>query len=494
MEDIVKTFGPVTALGGVSFAARPGTVHALCGENGAGKSTLMKVLSGVYTPDSGRIIIGDQHCIFTQPKHALAAGISMLYQELDLAEDLRVYQNVFLGRELMSKALPLKMDHKAMIKATQDICDQYGFEVSPESMISDLTPGDCQIVELIKALMRNAKIIVMDEPTSSLSEGESARLFKIVRELRSRGLSIIYISHRMEEVMDLADDVSILRDGKVVHTDLASNLDINTVVTHMVGRELHDFYPTREPKLGEVYFSVKDLASAEGVKDISFDVRAGEIVGMAGLVGAGRTEVARAIFGITKLTGGSVMIKGNTVAIKNPSDAIRMGIAYLTEDRKRTGLCTNLPCSWNVTLPNYETISMKHFLNLRREISLSEEYGKKVQVKWAHATDPVTSLSGGNQQKVLIARWLMANSDFMIFDEPTRGIDVGAKREVYCIMNELAGEGKAVLMISSELPELIGICDRILVMRRHRLVGNLVTKDTTPEEIMHLAAIEGDDK
>jgi ABC-type sugar transport system ATPase subunit len=489
MEGISKRFGPVQALKDVTFSARPGSVHALCGENGAGKSTLMKVLSGVYKEDAGTIVVDGQRQDFMEPGQAIDAGISMLYQELDLAEHMMVYENVFLGREIMS-AIPFKTDAAEMIRKTQELCDQYHFDIDPEAMIRDLTSGQCQIVELLKALMRDAHIIVMDEPTSSLSEGEAANLFAIVKDLRARGLTIIYISHRMEEVMDLSDDLSILRDGEVVHSDTTADLTVHDVVRHMVGRELKDFFPERHVSIGDVHFEVAGLASGEGIRDISFEVRKGEVVGMAGLVGAGRTETARAIFGVVPPTAGQMLLKGQSLRVKDPEHAIRQGIALLTEDRKRTGICTGLPCSWNITLPNYERIGMASVLNLRREQQLCEEFGKKVRVKWAEPDAPARSLSGGNQQKVLIARWLMADTEFIIYDEPTRGIDVGAKKEVYGIINELAAQGKAQLVISSELPELFGICDRILVMRRGRLVGNLLTKETTPEAVMHLAAVE----
>jgi ribose transport system ATP-binding protein len=489
MRNIVKTFGPVTALRDVTFTAGPGTVHALCGENGAGKSTLMKVLAGVYPPDSGEIILDGQRRSFTHPRQALEAGISMLYQELDLAEHLTVYENIFLGRELRSR-IPFMIDRRAMINQTLQNCKKYGFDLDPQATIRSLTPGQCQIAELLKALMKNARIIVMDEPTSSLSEGEAEQLFKVVQQLRKLRLTIIYISHRMEEVKKLADQISVLRDGAVVATGSASQMDIPTVVRHMVGRELKDYYPARTSNPGQKLFEADHLSSEEGIRDISFSVRRGEIVGMAGLVGAGRSETARAIFGIRPLTGGQIRLAGKPLKIRRPSKAIKKGIAYLTEDRKRSGLCTILPCSWNMTLPNYPRIGMRLLLNLRKERKLCRSYGEKVAVKWSAPEAPVNSLSGGNQQKLLVGRWLMARSEFLIFDEPTRGIDVGAKKEVYHLLTELAAEGKGILMISSELPELFGICDRILVMRRGRLVGDLNTRETTPEKVMHLAAVE----
>jgi ribose transport system ATP-binding protein len=487
MTHISKTFGPVRALDDVSFSVRAGTVHALCGENGAGKSTLMKILAGVYQPDAGTIrVFGVDHRMAT-PSDALSAGISMLYQELDLAEDLTVYENVFLGRE-MHASIPFMVDHAGMIEKTRDLCSQYGFDLDPTATIRQLTPGQCQVVELLKALMREARIIVMDEPTSSLSEAEAASLFRIVDALRHRGLAIVYISHRMEEIKSLADEITVLRDGAVAGGDKAGNLTLDQIVKLMVGREIREFYPPRAVSLGDVLLDVDKLESDEGIRDVSFTVRHGEVVGMAGLVGAGRTETARALFGVQPLRAGTIHLNGHAVNIRNPADAIRNGMALLTEDRKRTGLCTELPCSWNLMLPNYARAGMRTVLDLGRERSLCMEYGEKVKVKWRDPEAPASSLSGGNQQKVLIARWLLADAQLVIVDEPTRGIDVGAKKEVYALINELAASGKAILLISSELPELFGVCDRLLVMRRGQLVGDLKVAETTPEDVMHLAA------
>ncbi|HUT29044.1 MAG TPA: sugar ABC transporter ATP-binding protein [Sedimentisphaerales bacterium] len=489
MTGISKRFGPVQALSDVTFGVQAGTVHALVGENGAGKSTLMKILAGVYRPDEGAIEIGDQLCQFDNPQQALAAGISMIYQDLDLAEHLTAAENVFLGNEPRG-FLPLTVDHKAMVKATAELAERFNFDIDPNAVVSELPTGDCQIVEIIKALARNASIIVMDEPTSSLSETETERLFGVVRGLREKGISVIYISHRLEEIIGLADEVTVLRDGRVVHSESMTRLDIPQIVRHMVGRELTEFFPARHAEVGDIRVRVDDLSSGGKIKDVCFDIRAGEIVGMAGLVGAGRTEVARAIFGIDKKTSGSISLDGRELAINSPAEAIASGIAYLTEDRKRTGLCLELPCSWNVTLPNLAAIGMKNIIRPARENKIVEEIGSRIAIKWLGPQAAVSSLSGGNQQKLLIARWLLAQSRFLIFDEPTRGIDVGAKKEVYILLNDLAEKGKAVLFISSELPELFGIADRLLVMRRGRLVGNLVAGETTQEEVMHLAAVE----
>jgi ABC-type sugar transport system ATPase subunit len=489
MTGISKSFGPVQALSDVSFNVQAGTVHALVGENGAGKSTLMKILAGVYRPDKGEIEIHEKSYTFDKPEQALAVGVSMIYQDLDLAEHLTVAENVFLGNEPVG-ILPFTVDYKAMVNRTTELAQSFSFDIDPAAVVSELSTGDCQVVAIIKALARKASIIVMDEPTSSLAETEVERLFEIVRRLRKSDISVVYISHRLEEIIGLADDVTVLRDGRVVHSESVTKLDIGQIVRYMVGRELTEFFPARDVKPGDVRVRVDNLSSDSRIRDISFEIRSGEIVGMAGLVGAGRTEVARAIFGIDSKASGSIVLDNKELSINSPADAISHGIAFLTEDRKRTGLCLGLACSWNVTIASLGLLGMKRIINPTRENKIAADIGAQLSIKWLGPEAPVDSLSGGNQQKLLIARWLLAKSKFMIFDEPTRGIDVGAKKEVYSLLNRLAGEGKAILFISSELPELFGIADRILVMRRGRLVGNLKTGETTQEEVMHLAAVE----
>ena len=489
MTGISKSFGPVQALSDVSFNVQAGTVHALVGENGAGKSTLVKILAGVYRPDRGSIEIHEKSYTFDKPEQALTVGVSMIYQDLDLAEHLTVAENVFLGDE-PAGILPFTVDYKAMVNRTAELAESFNFDIDPTAVVSQLSTGDCQVVAIIKALARKASIIVMDEPTSSLAETEVERLFEIVRRLRKSGISVVYISHRLEEIIGLADDVTVLRDGKVVHSESVAKLDIPQIVRYMVGRELTEFFPDRDVKPGDVRVRVDNLSSDSRIRDISFDIRSGEIVGMAGLVGAGRTEVARAIFGVDRKASGSIVLDNAELSIDSPADAISNGIAFLTEDRKRTGLCLGLACSWNVTIASLGLLGMKRIINPARENEIAADIGAQLSIKWLSPQAPVDSLSGGNQQKLLIARWLLAKSKFMIFDEPTRGIDVGAKKEVYSLLNRLAEEGKAILFISSELPELFGITDRILVMRRGRLVGNLRTGETTQEEVMHLAAVE----
>jgi len=489
MSGISKRFGPVQALSDVSFSVRRGTVHALVGENGAGKSTLMKILSGVYQPDTGTIEVHQQRCKFSSPFQAIRAGISMIYQELDLAEHLSVAENIFLGNE-PGGTLPFSINRKAMINNTKELAEKYNFNINPSAVVGELSTGDCQIVEILTAFARNAVIIVMDEPTSSLTETETARLFDIVRDLRAKGVSVVYISHRLEEIIGLADEVTVLRDGEVVHSESITKLDIPKIVRYMVGRELKEFFPSRDKKTGGVRFKVDGLWCEKKIEDISFEIRSGEIVGMAGLVGAGRTEIARAIFGVDRPSTGRFVLDDNELDIRGPADAIGAGIGYLTEDRKRTGLFNQLPCSWNITLPNLVGLGMKHIVRPQQEKKIVQGIAEQIDIRWLSPVASVNTLSGGNQQKILIARWLLADSKFLIFDEPTRGIDVGAKKEVYTLLNRLAEQGKAILFISSELPELFGISERILVMRRGRIVGDMKTSQTTEEEVMHLAAVE----
>jgi ABC-type sugar transport system ATPase subunit len=388
MTGISKSFGPVQALSDVSFTVRTGTVHALVGENGAGKSTLMKILAGVYQPDKGSIEIHEKPYTFDRPDQALAVGVSMIYQDLDMAEHLTVAENVFLGNE-PAGCLPFTIDHNETVRKTAELAKSFNFEVIPTSIVSELSTGDCQVAAIIKALARKASIIVMDEPTSSLSETEVERLFEIVRLLRQKGISVVYISHRLEEIIGLADEVTVLRDGKVVHSESVTKLDIAQIVRYMVGRELTEFFPDRDVKPGDVRVNVNNLSSDSRISDISFDIRSGEIVGMAGLVGAGRTEVARAIFGVDKKASGSIVLDNKELSINSPADAISNGIALLTEDRKRTGLCLGLACSWNVTIASLGLIGMKRIINPARENKIAADMGEQLSIKWLSPQAPV---------------------------------------------------------------------------------------------------------
>lgn len=490
MEHITKSFGATRALKDVSFTLRRGTIHALCGENGAGKSTLMKILSGVHRPDSGKILINGAEKHFSSPADSLKSGIAMLYQELELSENLTVYENIFLGAEKFSSPLWHTIDDRASHDETSRLIWNYGFDLDPDAIVAELSPGKCQLVELLKALRRHSRIIVMDEPTSSLSANESEELFRIIRQLKKSDVAIIYISHHLEEVKAIADEISILRDGEVVATAPAKDLEIADIVKLMVGREIRDFYPERSPNIGDELFCAKNIISSSGkVHDISFAVRRGEIVGMAGLVGAGRSEIADAIFGVDPVVSGELYLNGKPIKISTPADAVKHKIGFLTEDRKRSGLCLGLASAWNITLPSYRKLKMRLKIKLKKELALCRQIGEKLLLKWSSPSAPAESLSGGNQQKLLLGRWILSEADFLIVDEPARGVDVGAKREIYALLNELAGRGKAILAISSELPELFGICDRIIVVREGKITGIMPVKETTPEQVMQLASL-----
>ncbi|NOZ21253.1 MAG: sugar ABC transporter ATP-binding protein [Planctomycetes bacterium] len=487
MRGICKSFAGAPVLKDVDLDVRPGEVHAIVGENGAGKSTLMKIAAGAYHPDSGEIIVAGKPRTFRRPVDAIAAGIAMIYQELNLAPHLTVAQNIFLGRE--PRRARLFLDRTKLRAKSQGLIDRHHFDLNATDRVLSLPTGQRQLVEILKALAADSRLLIMDEPTSSLSESETEELFRIIDALRSAGVGVVYISHRLEEVKRIADRITILRDGEKVAEDENHAIDIPTIVRHMVGREITEFYPPREADIGDVVLSVRNFSCGKMFRSISFDLKAGEIVGMAGLVGAGRTDVAEAVFGVRSLDGGEVLLDGRKISVRSPQEAVRHGIGLLTEDRKRSGLCLNLPVAWNVTLANIQAVLSKLMVNGRRERAVAEDYIDGLGIRGAHAGRMAGLLSGGNQQKVVIARWLFRDSRVLLFDEPTRGIDVGAKRDVYELMNRLASEGKAMLFISSELPELLGMCDRILVMHRGSIVADVNAKETTAEEVMHYAAM-----
>jgi ribose transport system ATP-binding protein len=484
MQGISKSFGPVQALEDVTLRVSKGTVHALVGENGAGKSTLMKVLSGVLQPDTGTIVRDGKTCAWKHPSDSLAAGVAMIYQELSLAPDLTIAENVWLGIEPRG-ALPATYSKKRVLADTRALAERHGFDVHPNQKVENLPASACQIVEVLKALARNAEILVMDEPTSSCGEHEVAVLLEMVKRLSRAGTTIIYISHRLEEVVEIAEYITVLRDGRAVHTGPMRGIEIPHIVKHMVGRDLDEYFPKRKVEVGSMALRVSDLSSQD-VENISFDLHWGEIVGVAGLVGAGRTELARVLCGLDPAISGIIRLDGKSVKIATPADALSRGIMYITEDRKRTGLCLELPAAWNMTLPCLAELGMKHILRLGRENEIAEKTAKKLSLKWPGPGAPVSALSGGNQQKLLLGRALIARSRLWVLDEPTRGIDIAAKVDIYELIGLMAAEGNAVFIISSELPELFGITDRILVMRRGRLVADLVTSETTQEAVMHL--------
>jgi ABC-type sugar transport system ATPase subunit len=489
VRGVTKRFGQVLALDRVDLVARRGAVHALVGENGAGKSTLTKILAGALRADAGELLLGGRPRAFASPSQALAAGVAMISQELSLAPDMTVAENVFLGREPRGR-LPGTVSPRRMADQTAAIAEEHGFVVDPAARVDRLSAADCQVVEILRALAREASVIVMDEPTSSLGRDEARALLAAVRRLRDRGATIIYISHRLEEVVELADDVTVLRDGRVAHSGPAAALGVAEIVRHMVGRELTEYYPPREGEKGGVRLRVEGLSTAAGVSGVSFEVRAGEVVGVAGLVGSGRSALVRALAGVDRPRAGAIAFDGEPVALAGPADAIARGFMVVTEDRKRTGLCLDLPAAWNVTLPCLARLGMRRWLDLRRERALVSELGARLGVRWAGPDAPAASLSGGNQQKLLLARALLADSQLVVLDEPTRGVDIAARADIYALLRELAAGGKAVLVVSSELPELLGVTDRILVMRRGRLAGRVETARTTQEEVMRLAAVD----
>ena len=409
-------------------------------------------------------------------------------QELSLAPDLTIAENVWLGIEPRG-ALPGTYSKSRILADTRALAERHGFDVDSNQKVEDLPASTCQIVEVLKAIARNAEILVMDEPTSSCGEHEVAVILEMVKKLSRGGTTIIYISHRLEEVVEIAREITVLRDGRAVHTGSIEGLDIRDIVTHMVGRNLSDYFPKRQVQVGSTALSVSELSS-QSVENISFDLRWGEIVGVAGLVGAGRTELARVLCGLDPSIRGSVAIDRKSVKITTPADALSCGIMYVTEDRKRTGLCLDLPAAWNMTLPCLAELGMKHILNLGRENEIAEETAKKLSLKWPGPGAPASALSGGNQQKLLLGRAIIARSRLWVLDEPTRGVDIAAKVDIYELIGRMVAEGKAVLIISSELTELFGITDRILVMRRGRLVADLVTSETNPEAVMQLAAVD----
>jgi ABC-type sugar transport system ATPase subunit len=488
MRRVSKRFGPVRALAEVDLAVAAGTVHALVGENGAGKSTLVKILAGIERPDEGEMLLGGRTYGPRSPAEAQAAGVAMIHQELSLAPDLTVAENVFLGIEPRGR-LGFTVDAKTMTARTRELAAEHGFAIDPALRVSELPTASCQVVEILKALARRATVVALDEPTSSLGREEAAALHDAVAKLRASGKAVVYISHRLEEVLGLADEITVLRDGRAVCSGPAKALDVPALVRHMVGREIRDYFPPRQARTGEVRLKVEGLASDEGVEDISFEVRRGEVVGMAGLVGAGRTAVARALAGLARRTAGTVTLDGRALPLRAPGEAIRAGVAYVTEDRKRTGLCLDLPAAWNVTLPCLERIGMRTFLRPGRELAIAAEVGQRLGIRWAGPSAATSSLSGGNQQKLLLGRAVLSEAEVLVLDEPTRGVDIGAKVDIYRLLADLAGSGKCVILVSSELPELLGVTDRILVMRRGRIVGGLRTAEADQEALMRLAAV-----
>lgn len=479
---IEKSFPGVKALDGIDFSVRKGTVHALCGENGAGKSTLMKIINGIYKPDKGQIFIDGQPVKIHNPIQARSHGIAMIAQELNYVPEMSIEENLFLGRLPSNKFGGV--DWKLLRKKTIEFLQAEGLPYAPDQKLKTLTVSDIQMLEIIKAISNNAQIIVMDEPTSAITQREVDMLFKKIAYLKEQGVSIIYISHKMDEVFQIADDITVLRDGTVVESHRAKDLDVDKVIALMVGRKMENVYPKEQFPIGPRLLEVKNLNSKGVFKDINFHVCEGEIVGFAGLVGAGRTEVMRAIFGLDGYQSGEI-IKGKApVTIRKVRDSIRSGIVMLSEDRRRYGIIPIRSVMENASLASLEKVIYGGRAHDNQERKIAGEYFKKMNVKTPSLDTHIQSLSGGNQQKVLLAKWMMRNPEVLILDEPTRGIDVGAKFEIYKLMTEMGRAKKAVIMVSSELPELIGMCDRIYVMNQGRITGEL-----TREEGFHQEAI-----
>lgn len=487
MTGIHKSFSSVNVLDNVSLKVRKGEVHALMGENGAGKSTLMKILMGIYTKDAGTIKLNGENIVNKNPKEALEKGISMIHQELNPVLDMTVYENIYMGRELRNSMR--LVDKKKELEMTQKLLDSLKIAIPASAMMRELSVAQCQLVEIVKAISVNAKVVIMDEPTSAITDNEIDTLFEQIMNLKKKGVSIIYISHKMEEIFRICDAITVFRDGQYIGSDKVSNLNREKLIQMMVGREIKDVYPKIEVVPGEVVLEVKNLSYKRKVKDVSFDLRAGEIVGIAGLVGAGRSELVESIFGMRKKDAGEVLKKGKSLHISHPKHAIKNKIALITEDRKMTGLNLIASVKHNMTVASLENKFAKNGLLVAREESrYAREYIKKLRVKTPSENALIGNLSGGNQQKVVIAKWLITEAEVIILDEPTRGIDVGAKRDIYLLLGELAQQGKAVLVISSEIPELMGICDRILVMAGGRMTGEVGREDFSQELILNYAA------
>lgn len=485
MKGICKNFPGVKALDHVNFELRSGEVMALLGENGAGKSTLMKILSGVYTRDEGSVeIFGKEYGDMT-PKQAQQAGVAIIHQELNMCKHLSVTENIFLGREVTGK---MSLDNKKMEQEAKKILDDLKIDILPNQTVGDLPVSKQQMVEIAKALSVNAKILIMDEPTSALTAKEIEDLFRIIRKLREDGCGIVYISHRLEELQHIVDRVTIMRDGQYITSTNYKDTTVNQIIADMVGREIKEKFPRVECTKGKKIFEVKNLNAGRMVRNINFSVYEGEIVGFAGLMGAGRTETTRAIFGVDSKESGEIYVDGTEVSIRCPMDAIRNGVVLAPEDRKKDGLCTKLSIRQNLTLPNLDLVCNKaNVVNRKKEEELCNKAVKNLQIKTPSTEIDAGNLSGGNQQKVVVGKWLARNSRVVIFDEPTRGIDVGAKVEIYNLMNELKKQGIAVVFVSSEMPEVMGIADRIIVMCDGRITGEVMAQETAQDEILTLA-------
>lgn len=486
MKGISKRFRGVQALNGVNFDLREGEVHALVGENGAGKSTLMKVLTGIHQPDAGEIFYLGKPYAVKNIGESQALGISMVHQELNMMNDLTVAQNIFIGREMRSGFIIKDND---MVKETRAIFDHIGIDIDPKIKLGRLTVGKQQMVEIAKAVSRDCKVLILDEPTAALTQTEIDELFRIMADLKSKGIGMIYISHRMDEIKTISDRITVMRDGEYVGTVDTDSVTKDEIINMMIGRVVYEDPKTHSevPEDAETVLEVKNLTSGNLFKNVSFKLRKGEVLGFSGLMGAGRTEVARAIFGADPIDSGEIYVNGKPVSIKSPKDAVNLGIGYLSEDRKRYGLMLDKSVAENTALASLDKYIKFGIINDRKIKEEAQIENAKLKTKTPSMEQALKNLSGGNQQKVIIARWLIKNSDILIFDEPTRGIDVGAKSEIYTLMNELARSGKSIIMISSELVEILRMSDRVLVMCEGKKTGELDISEANQEKIMQLA-------
>jgi rhamnose transport system ATP-binding protein len=485
LRGAVKTFGPVVALADGTVELRSGEIHALVGENGAGKSTLVKILAGVHHPDAGEFTIDGRPVSFRSVADSKAAGISVIYQEPTLFPDLTVAENIFIGRQPRGRAGLI--NRGAMRRQARELFDRLGVPIDPDRLAEGLSIADQQIIEIAKAISLDARVLVMDEPTAALSGVEVDRLFAVARSLRDRGAGILFISHRFDEVFALTDRITVMRDGRYIATHDTAGATVDGIVRQMVGRDIAQLFPKEDAPIGEVVLRVDGLSRAGVFSDITFEVRSGEIVGLAGLVGAGRTEVARAVFGIDAYDAGTVEIGGVRLAPGNPQKAIDAGIGFVPEDRRKQGLVMDLSVARNATLALRNRLASFGFINGGKERRTAADWSNRLQVKTGSMEYAVSTLSGGNQQKVVLAKWLAMDPRLLIVDEPTRGIDIGTKSEVHRLLSDLAGRGIAILMISSELPEVLGMADRIVVMSEGRATATIDRADATPENVMHAA-------
>ena len=486
LEHIYKSFAGVHALEDVSFELLPGEIHALIGENGAGKSTLVKVITGVYHPEKGHIIFEGNPTTFSSTLSAHKHGIAAIYQDLNLFPDLNIAENIFMGHMPINPKTKA-IDWNMMYRRASEILQSLGVDLNPKSRVLGLSIAEQQMVEIAKALSANAKVLLMDEPTSTLTSRETEELFRIARQLRESGTAIIFISHRLEEIFEISDRVSVLRDGHYVGTEYVDEMTEEGLIKMMVGRTLNTLYPKKEAKIKDSILQVENLTKEGVFRDISFELHRGEILGLAGLVGARRTEVARAIFGIEPADNGTIRFEQETVSIREPKEAMKRGIAYIPEDRQQHGLVLPMDLTHNITLPILEQFAHHSWLNQQSERTTAQEFVERLEVKATGLWQKAQELSGGNQQKVVLGKWLATQPKILILDEPTHGIDVGTKATIHQLMSHLAGQGLAILMISSELPEVLGMSDRILVMCEGRLTGEFRREEATQENIMAAA-------